>query len=177
MRKLIPVLIVVAGVLGYGYHHQRTHGSVSVLLNDPAQQASQRKIYKDEITFLDASGTTLAQAKTDDQSGVIRLIHPTVGDCLSEERAAMSVPGGQQKWQACFEQQSAWLMTWIRRTRYLSVTLESCPTRQLPITIRESGDTWWLWWMPLPHIGGKPYAYFSVSVTVDRTACSVAGAS
>jgi hypothetical protein len=166
---------LVAGVLGFGYHHQRTHGSVSVYLNDPAQQTSQRRIYKDEFAFLDAKGSILARAKTDDQSGVIRLIHPIVGDCLSEERAAMFAPQGQQKWQACFEQQSTWLMTWIRRSRYLSVTLESCPTQQVPIAIREGGDTWWLWWVPLRHIGGKPYAYFNVSVTVDRTVCSIAG--
>ena len=180
MRKPIQLLILkagavlVIGVLGYGYYHHRTHGSVSVYLNDPTNQASPRRIYMDEFAFLDADGNTLARAKTDDRSGVIRLIHPIVGDCVSEERRSMVAPDGRQRWQACFQQQSTWLMSWIRRTRYLSITLESCPTRRLPITVSESGDTWWLWWLPLPHIGGKPYTHFHLSLTVDRAACSVA---
>jgi hypothetical protein len=105
MGKLVSLLIFVAGVLGYGFYHERTHGSLFVTLNDPAQQPNQPRVFKDEITFLDESGQALARAKSDEQYGVVRLIHPVVGDCVSEERGASSTPDGQQRWQNCFEQQ------------------------------------------------------------------------
>ena len=176
MGKLVSLLIFVAGVLGYGYYHEQTHGSISVTLNDPAQQPNQPRVFKDEVAFLDANGQMLARAKSDDKYGVVRLIHPVVGDCVSEEQSASSASHGQRKWQNCFEQQSTWLMSWARQTRYLIVKLESCAAQRIPISIRESGDDWWLWWVPLPHIGGKPYSFFSLSVTADRANCAVVGA-
>ncbi len=172
MGKLVAVLIFVAGVLSYGYYHQRTHGSLSVTLYDPKEKPNQLRVFKDEVTFLDANGRLLARAKSDEQYGVVRLIHPVVGDCVSEERGAMSASNGRQGWQDCFEQQSTWLMSWVRKARYVAVNLESCAVQQIPISIRESGDDWWLWWVPLPHIGGNPYSFFSLSVTVDRANCA-----
>ena len=159
MVKLVSLMIFVAGVLGYGYYHEQTHGSISVTLNDPAQQPNQPRVFKDEITFLDEHGQALARAKSDAKYGVVRLIHPVVGDCVSEEQGASSASDGQRRWQACFEQQSTGLMSWARRSRYLIVKLESCAAQRIPISIRESGDDWWLWWVPLPHIGGKPYSF------------------
>ena len=173
MGKLVSLLIFVAGVLGYGFYHERTHGSLSVTLFDPAQQPIQQLVFKDELTFLDGNGQTLARAKSDDKYGVVRLIHPVVGDCVSEERGASAAPDGQRIWQACFEQQSTWLMSWVRQARSSIVKLESCAGQRIPITIRESGDDWWLWWVPLAHIGGKPYRYFSLTINVDRSKCAV----
>ena len=176
MGKLVSLLIFVAGVLGYGFYHERTHGSLYVTLNDSAQQPTQRRVFKDDLTFLDSNGQTLARAKSDDKYGVVRLIHPVVGDCVSEEQGASSAPDGPRSWQACFEQQSTWLMSWVRRARYAIVKLESCAARRIPISIRESGDDWWLWWVPLPHIGGMPYRYFSLLLNVDRSQCAVVDA-
>ena len=176
MGTLVAVLIFVAGVLSYGYYHQRTHGSLSVTLYDPKEKPNQRRVFKDEVVFLDARGQTLARAKSDDKYGVVRLIHPVVGDCVSEEQRATLGSDGQRRWQDCFKQQSTWLISWARRSRYLIVKLESCAAHRIPISIRESGDDWWLWWVPLPHIRGKPYSFFSLSVTVDRANCAVVGA-
>jgi hypothetical protein len=173
MGKLVSLLIFMAGLLAYGFYHERTHGSLYVNLNDSAQQGNQRRIFKDEITFLDGNGQTLARAKSDDKYGVVRLIHPVVGDCVSEEQSASSAPDGQKKWRACFEQQSTWLMSWVRQARYAIVKLDSCTAQRIPISIRESGDNWWLWWVPLRHIGGLPYRYFSVTFSIDRTKCAV----
>ena len=110
MGKLIAFLVFVAAVLSYGYYHQWTHGSLSVILYDPKEKPNQRRVFKGEVAFLDASGQTLARAKSDDKYGVVRLIHPVVGDCVSEEQNASSASDGRQRWQDCFEQQSTWLM-------------------------------------------------------------------
>ena len=32
-----------------------------------------------------------------------------------------------------------------------------------------------MWWVPLRHIGGKPFTYFSLSISVDGANCSAAG--
>ena len=173
MGKLVSLLIFVAGILAYGFYHEQTHGSLSVTLYDPAHLPTQPKIFKDELTFLDGNGQSLAHAKSDDKYGVVRLIHPVVGDCVSEEQGASLAPDGQKKWQACFEQQSTWLMDWVRQARDAIVTLESCAPQRVPVSIGESGDDWWLWWVPLPHIGGKPYRYFSLLINVDRAKCAV----
>ena len=132
MGKLVAVLIFVAGVLSYGYYHQRTHGSLSVTLYDPKQKPNQLLVFKDEVTFLDGSGQALARAKSDDKYGVVRLIHPVVGGCVSEEQGATLASDGQRRWQDCFEQQSTWLMSWARRSRFLIVKLESCATQRIP---------------------------------------------
>jgi len=176
MGKLVSLLIFVAGILAYGFYHEQTHGSLSVTLYDPAQLPAQSKIFKDELTFLDGNGQALARAQSDAKYGVMRLIHPAVGDCVSEEQGASSARDGQKKWQACFEQQSTWLMDWVRQARYAIVKLESCPPQRVAVSISESGDDWWLWWVPLPHIGGKPYRYFSLMINVDRAKCSVTAA-
>src|SRR5258706_7095067 len=166
MGKLVSLLIFVAGILAYGFYHDQTHGSLSVTLYDPAHLPTQPKSFKDELTFLDGNGQSLAHAKSDDKYGVVRLIHPVVGDCVSEEQGASLAPDGQKKWQACFEQQSTWLMDWVRQTRYAIVKLESCAPQHVAVSISESGDDWWVWWVPLPPIRGKPHRFFCFMVKV-----------
>jgi hypothetical protein len=46
----------------------------------------------------------------------------------------------------------------------------ACTVSHLPITVSEHPDTWWLWWVPLPHIGGRPFSTFSVDIEIDRNA-------
>jgi hypothetical protein len=163
----------VGGILAYGFYHEQTHGALSVTVNDPTRLPTRPKLLKDDYLFLDGNGQTLDRARSDASYGVVRLIHPLVGDCVSEERGASSAPDGHNKWQACFEQQSTWLMNWVRQVRYTIVKLESCAPQRVPVSISESGDDWWLWWVPLPHIGGKPYRYFSLTIDVDRANCAV----
>ena len=43
---------------------------------------------------------------------------------------------------------------------------------RLPVTSHKSNGDWWLWWVPLPHIGGKPLTYYSLSIYVDGTNCA-----
>ncbi|MCU7835441.1 MAG: hypothetical protein KZQ83_09310 [gamma proteobacterium symbiont of Taylorina sp.] len=45
--------------------------------------------------------------------------------------------------------------------------------KKIPITISEynSVSEWLLWWVPLPHIGGKPYSYFRASIDLEQYDC------
>ena len=61
--------------------------------------------------------------------------------------------------------------TWIGRLRFVTVSAGSCRIERLPVVVVESnGTTWWLWWVPLVHVGGKPYTSFSVSIQIDPVA-------
>jgi hypothetical protein len=42
----------------------------------------------------------------------------------------------------------------------------------VPVGRREYGDGWWLWWLPLRHVGGQPYRYFALEVHIDSARCA-----
>ena len=93
MRAALAALLVVAvlagGVLAWGYWRTVTHGTLHVL----------------------------ASTSADPQFGVFTIRHPTAGDCRREEREATRDTAGMAAWNRCFETQSRWLMTWVRRAR------------------------------------------------------------
>jgi hypothetical protein len=37
----------------------------------------------------------------------------------------------------------------------------------VPVSVREYADDWWLWWVPLPHLGGPPYTNLELTVNLD----------
>jgi hypothetical protein len=53
------------------------------------------------------------------------------------------------------------------RIRFANVKFARCELKRVPAILRESGDDWWLWWVPLAHIGGKPLTYFNVSININ----------
>jgi hypothetical protein len=53
-----------------------------------------------------------------------------------------------------------------------SADIGSCQLREVPVTVRMSNDEWWLWWVPLPHVGGLPRQYFELAVAIDSRACT-----
>ena len=40
----------------------------------------------------------------------------------------------------------------------------------VPVTSKLYTD-WWFWWVPLPHMGGRPIAHFAMSLHVDSAKC------
>lgn len=171
MRIPLVLTILAVLVLGYGYYHATTHGWLYVNLIDSSGKSSSGNIRGAEIRLLDADGKLLANANSDDQVGVVRLIHPQAGDCAAEERSASTSAAAGDRWQQCFETLSIWLIDWARRIRYADLKFASCDLKRVPVVLRESREDWWLWWVPLPHIGGKPFTYFSASISVDGARC------
>ncbi len=175
MRTLLVLAILVALVLGYGYYHAVTHGWLYVNLVDASVKPYSDNIRDAEIRLLDGNGNVLANAKSDRQFGVVRLIHSQAGDCSAEERRASSSSSGRDQWRKCFDILSTWLIDWVRQVQFADVKFAGCEIKRVPINLNESREDWWLWWVPLRHIGGKPFTYFSLSISVDGANCSAAG--
>ncbi len=172
MRTLLVLAIIIALVLGFGYYHAATHGWLYIDLVDTSQKSHSANLRDAEIRLLDGQGRFLANAKSDHKYGVVRLIHPEAGDCSVEERNASSSSSARDQWQKCFEALSTWLIGWVRQVRIADVKFAGCDLKRVPVDLNESREDWWLWWVPLPHIGGKPFTYFRVPIRVDGANCS-----
>lgn len=171
MRQgLLVAALVIFAALGWGWWHARTHGTLHVSIHD-LSQADDRQSWADvrsaEIAFLDGEGRVLATGHVDEPYSVHYARHPQAGDCKREER------GDREAWQRCFRAQSEWLTTWVPRTRSAQVTVGACTIARVPVTLA-AYEEWWLWWVPLPHVGGKPYTSFDLSLRVNVRTCSPA---
>jgi hypothetical protein len=175
MRTLLVIAIGAAIILGYGYYHAATHGWLYIDLLDTSVKPYGRNIRDAEIRLLDSEGKLLARGKSD-QYGVVQLIHPEAGECDDAGRAASSSLAARQEWPQCFEAISTWIVRWADRIRFVDGKFAACDLRAVPVTVHKSRPEWWLWWVPLPHVGGKPLTYFSLSVPVNRANCTSAAA-
>ncbi|MGH7794446.1 MAG: hypothetical protein ACREQ2_06060 [Candidatus Binatia bacterium] len=174
MRTLLLLAFAAAIILGYGYYHAATHGWLYVSLLDTSVKPYSGNIRDAEIRLLDGDGQLLADAKSDHQYGVVRLIHPEAGDCSAVEASASSSPATRDQWQKCFETLSIWLMGWAARVRGADVKFADCDLKAVPVTLQENREDWWFWWVPLPHVGGKPLTYFNLSISVNGANCTAA---
>ena len=102
--------------------------------------------------------------------GVVSMTHPQVGDCSRHERQAPYDDAARQAWQRCFETQSRWFIGWVKKVRSATVTLADCRMEAVPVAVRVYGGEWWLWWIPLPHVGGAPYTHFDLALKIDTRA-------
>jgi hypothetical protein len=168
------VVSVAAAVLGYGYWHNATHGSLYVSVVDVADRERSTSVSDGEIALLDAGGAALATVATPPRYGAFVITAPAPYACHSVERQAPFSTQAFSEWQRCFEGQSRWLVTWIRKIRQADINVGDCRLRRVPVAVSEHADTWWLWWVPLPHIGGKPYTSFSIHLRLDTAGCVVA---
>ncbi len=136
----ITVALAVV-VFARGYWHVSTHGDVHVALWDVALKTD-RQLYGSlaaaDVVFRDEAGTDLAIARADKPSGLVSMIHPTVGDCRQEERT------GGDAWRRCYETQSRWFSTWTPQVRTAQVSIERCTIERVPVEVEESTGEWWL---------------------------------
>ena len=168
-----------AAILGWGYWHAASHGTVYVSLRDEALKDDKRthgSVMSANLAFLDAAGGVLAQGQAVEPYGVVYMTHPQVGDCSRHERQAPYDDAARQAWQRCFETQSRWFIGWVKKVRSATVTLADCRMEAVPVAVREYGGEWWLWWIPLPHVGGAPYTHFDLALKIDTRRCPTAQA-
>jgi hypothetical protein len=164
------VILIPIVVLAYGYWFGRTHGSLYVTVLERSSAGRTEDVKPVRLSFLDANGRFLAEASTSEPFGGISVSAPANYSCQEIERQTVQSPESQQEWARCFERQSRWLTGWVRDAKSVDLRLNSC-TLHLPVAVSEHPDTWWLWWVPLRHIGGKPYTSFSFMLQLDRRAC------
>ena len=173
MKFWLPaILLIISGVLGYGYWHARTHGALNFSIYDARTPNHYTLLKGVAVTLTDGDGQALARGQTDINSGVMDLLHPVVGSCRDAEKQAASSSGMRNAWQKCFEVQSTWLVTWIEDVRFAEISIGNCRLPKIPVSVGKFGDDWWLWWVPLPHVGGKPYTYFRINLRIDPDNCS-----
>jgi hypothetical protein len=175
------LLIVVAGVvavfaitLARGYRFASTYGALQVSIADVSDSAKPRPLVPAELTFLDSAGRPLGRAVAEAPLGTVYLSSPAEYACRDVERRAPYSADARREWDRCFDRQSRWLPTWVRRATAVDVTSGACDFHGVPLTVSESRDDWWLWWVPLRHIGGPPFTYFDIAIRVDRSRCSIA---
>lgn len=169
MRSFVVLLLVftgiAAGVLGYGWWHAATHATFYMDLRDVATPSRFENVKGAQLQFLDDTGKVLARGKTDNKVGVVWVEHPTAGYC--------GPTLSQAAYKTCFDAHSAWLLTWVPRAHRISIAAGACRIERAPVYFSASRDGVWLWWVPLPHIGGMPYTNFNASLQIDGRACSV----
>lgn len=170
---LAAVVVLISSILGYGYWHEKTHGALNFSVYDASSDNHYTLLRGVTVTLTDGNGRMLARGQTDPQSGVMNLLHPVLGSCRDREKQASYSSRLRTAWQECFQAQSTWLVSWIEDVRYADISTGPCRLRKVPVTVEKFGDDWWLWWVPLPHVGGKPYSYFKIQLRVDPQQCLV----
>jgi len=113
----------------------------------------------------------LARGKVEKPLGIVSLDHPQAGDCRREEANAGAGDEGMSAWQKCFEIQSQWFITWAPQVHSVDVILDGCRIDRVPVSIERFSEEWWLWWIPLPHVGGAPYTNFRLTSWIDSGGC------
>ncbi len=163
-------------MLGWGWWHAHTHASVHVAVNDIALQTPQRRwaaLDAGELVLRDASGRALAHGRISAPYGSVDFTDAAAGNCARFERQAPYDAAARAGWQACFESLSRWQAGWAREVTSASLSTGACRIDRLPVQVRRSAD-WWLWWVPLPHVGGTPYTNFSLELFIDSAKCAAA---
>ncbi|MCU7833934.1 MAG: hypothetical protein KZQ83_01685 [gamma proteobacterium symbiont of Taylorina sp.] len=168
--KTILILVVTVGfVLSYGYWHSITHGSIYIDLKYKAS-VKEKFLSKIDVSFLDVAGKVLAKGISNKNYHYIELIQPVIGNCHDLVRSG-SNKETRKLWYDCYEKQSTWMMTWIKDVSQIVVSHENCSSKKVPIIFSGSNSEWLLWWVPHPHIGGKPYSYFRASIDLEKHDC------
>lgn len=172
MRTMLIIAIIIGCILGYGYWHSSTHASFHIQINfKDVTNGKPKTIPKAELIFLDSEGRVLANGISDEQYNYVHLIHPEVGDCHEVEKLASSSKKARESWQECFEQLSTWIPKWASKVRQVDLMAQNCILKNIPVTVSKYNSDWFLWWVPHPHIGGKPYSYYSLIVTIEEKNC------
>ena len=172
---LITSSTIIIGILGYGYWRVSTYGWLYFDIRDvsPGLEQKYELIKNAKLTLFDSDGQKLAEGQSDNNVGVVYLLHPEVGYCVEEEKRAPFSTEFRQDWYDCYEKHAKWIVTWVRNTSHLNIEIDECVLNQLPVSVKEYRDDWWLWWVPLPHIGGPTSTYFSINLDIDRENCRV----
>jgi hypothetical protein len=169
LAAILGILVAApSAILFYGYWFSITHGAANISVVDVSDPNRVHDLKPVHLAFLDAAGRTLAEADTLPADGPIYLTGPPRYACHDVEMRAMSSPDARKDWDACISAQLRWVPTWTRDVRFATISTGSCTIDRAPAIFEQYPDRWWLWWVPLPHIGGNPYTSFTVRIEVDR---------
>ena len=166
-------MLVVAGiaVLAFGYWRAWTRAHVSVNVVAVSSGGKSEPIVNAELVVRDAAGNVLAEGKTDARFGFVRFSHPQFGSCEEEEKSATASMEGRARWNACIAEKFRWQAGWAPRVSHLEIRFAQCHVTGIPLTLRMGRQDWWLWWVPLPHVGGDPLTEYNARVSANAETC------
>jgi hypothetical protein len=174
MRKAVLALgAAFAAILAYGYWHASTHATLSLSLLDARPGSGATGLAAVEMRLLDASGSQLALARSHGAYRVVSIVAPAAYSCVGLEEAAVASLAARDAWGECFQRQSRWIAQWANRIAAVDLRVGECRLPGVPVSTRVYGE-WWLWWVPLPHVGGRPYTHHSLWLSIDPVRCTVA---
>ena len=168
LRASILACICVA-TLVYGYWRASTRAFIQLTLIDASNKA--QPVLGATLVLRDSTGKVLARGTSDARFGIVRFAHPHFGSCEDEEKIASTSSDGRSRWDRCIGEQFKWQANLAPHVRNMDVEFSQCQKANLPVALRRRADEWWLWWVPLPHIGGDPLTTYSASVSVNADRC------
>ena len=163
----------IAAVLGWGWWQARTHADVHVSVNDLALKTPNLRwgaLQSGTLVLHDANGQALAHAYVAGQ-GVVKFSDAPASACDRFEVQAPFDFAARDAWSRCYVARSKWQAGWAGKVAYASVTSGTCTIAKAPVQARRYDDGW-LWWVPLPHVGGSGSAYHAFEVYIDSAACT-----
>lgn len=163
---------LAAAVLGYGAWQAHRRADVWLLVNDHAGRTPQRlwsELTDAQVSIRDAAGREIAQATLEPPQGLPRWIGPGAQAVHCDPHLA------RDAWQRCWPAQAAWMARWAPLAHHARVSVGRCVVDPVPVQRRVHSD-WWLWWVPLPHVGGTPITHYTLALHLDSAACAPATA-
>ena len=161
-------------IWAYGYWQVSTRGYLYISIWDHSERDRAQPIKSGNLRLLDASGNELARFDTEPLYGVFYLTEPKQYSCHDMEAKAPFSATAREQWQACHEQYSRWLVTWLKSVQFANLAIGNCQFREIPVSADRSEDySWLLWWVPLPHVGGSPNSIYRVRIRVNVKDCSI----
>ncbi len=64
---------------------------------------------------------------------------------------------------------ATWIPQWAGKVKQVDVVYQGQIFAEIPVNVSVYNSDWYFWWVPLPHIGGRPYTYYRASITVEPT--------
>jgi hypothetical protein len=172
VRALAVVGALAAAVVAYGAWQAGSRATVHLALHDHAGRTRERlwaDVTDARVRLVDRAGRLRAEAQLEPPHGLPRWLAPAgeAVDCRPD------MP--REAWPACFEAQARWVAGWGAEVEQAEVTIGVCRIERVRVERRTSRD-WLLWWVPLPHVGGRPLGYHALDLHVDGARCAPAAA-
>ena len=161
--------LVAAAVLGWGAWQASRHADVWLQVKDHAGRTPHQlwvDLHDAQIVLRDEAGRTLAEATLAPPHGLPRYTGPPGAvDCLAAQSR------GGSAYSDCIDAQSCWMASWAPRVVNAKVVAGRCVVEAARVDSKLY-TSWWLWWVPLPHVGGTPINHYTMQVHLDSARCA-----
>ncbi len=172
-RKILLaiVLFLAIGTL-HSIWYSATHAHFHLSVKDRSPASKTGRVITASGQLASETGEELSAFRIDD-TGIFRVQHPQAGDCTEFESRASTDPQARALWDECQEKLARWVSDWASKVRRVRITVGNCTFDALPVRPSPYVN-WWMWWAPIPHVGGVESTYYSASLELDSSGCSKA---